>query len=113
MTNKARSVRIVFCGGCNAGYDRVAAAETIKRQLEEDSAFTVIDDGRPDIMVAVCGCPCACVDEKDFGSARMLRVTDADAGRDILTVLKKAGPSSVMPDSDPAHVMPDPDPASS
>ena len=98
MNSRARSVRIVFCGGCNAGYDRVTAAEDIRRRLKADEAFTVIDDGQPDIVVAVCGCTCACVDEKAVGNARIVPVTDEKTARDILTILIKAGAPSVMTD---------------
>jgi len=95
MNKKTQSVRIVFCGGCNAGYDRVAAAADIRRRLKADEAFILIDEGRPDIVVAVCGCTCACVDGRSFGNARIIPVTDERAARDILTILKKAGAPSV------------------
>ncbi|ABW68394.1 hypothetical protein [Desulfosudis oleivorans] len=98
MTSKAQSVRVVFCGGCNAGYDRVATAEDIRRRLKADEAFTVTDDGQPDVVVAVCGCTCACVDETAFGNARIVPVTDEKTARDILATLKKTGAPSDMPD---------------
>ena len=91
MNSPARSVGIVFCGGCNAGYDRVAAAEDIRRQMVEDGTFTVVDGGDADIVVAVCGCTCACVDEKAFGNARIVPVTDEVSARDILALLKRHG----------------------
>jgi len=84
-------VRIVFCGGCNAGYDRVAAAETIKRQPQTDVAFEVTGDGASDIVVTICGCACACIDDNVFGNARILRVTDATSAQNVLALLKTPG----------------------
>lgn len=96
MNNGAQSphrktVRAVFCGGCNPGYDRVAAVAAVERQLAGDGAFEVIGDGIPDIVVAVCGCTCACIDDKTFGNARIVRITDGAAAQDVLAVLKTAG----------------------
>jgi hypothetical protein len=62
-------VRIKYCGGCNAGYDRTAFV----RRLQENFPsihFTCEDTPLSDFAVAVCGCPVKCAAYEDVRGAR-------------------------------------------
>jgi hypothetical protein len=70
-------VLVKYCGGCNAGYDRVAFVENLRTAFPEagfshyDEAPVVVDSRA--FVLAVCGCPVRC-------TARALRA-DAVAYR--------------------------------
>jgi 4-hydroxybutyrate CoA-transferase len=64
-------VRVKYCGGCNASYDRTALARRIQEAFPSIS-FVRADEAHEDerdFALAVCGCPVKCADYKDFQGA--------------------------------------------
>jgi 4-hydroxybutyrate CoA-transferase len=61
-------VRIKYCGGCNASYDRTAL---VRRMQEAFPSIRFVHAGEPgedqrDFALVVCGCPVKCADYEDF-----------------------------------------------
>ena len=73
-----KTARIKFCGGCNPGYDRVALAERIGRQLADAGYRVVTGSGDGDLAIVICGCACACADVSGLKCARIITVTGAE-----------------------------------
>jgi len=53
-------IGIKYCGGCRAGYDRVALVEELRDRLAEKMEFVPADSGEAEKILLVCGCPTAC-----------------------------------------------------
>ncbi|MDR1622023.1 MAG: hypothetical protein LBS00_06595 [Synergistaceae bacterium] len=98
-------VKVKYCGGCNASYDRAA----LVRRLQE--AFPSIEfvyaatgevkgtepRDRQDFALAVCGCSVKCADYKDFQGSlgRFVAASQNDfspACREIEKALSKGHP---------------------
>jgi hypothetical protein len=61
-------VRVKYCGGCNASYDRAAWVRRVQEAFPSIS-FVHADEAREDerdFALVVCGCPVKCADYKDF-----------------------------------------------
>ncbi|MDR3230182.1 MAG: hypothetical protein LBT65_01975 [Synergistaceae bacterium] len=52
-------VRIKYCGGCNARYDRTAFVKRLRTRFPS-IRFTFEDTALPDFALVVCGCPVKC-----------------------------------------------------
>ena len=66
-------VRVKYCGGCNASYDRTALVQRLHEtfpSIEFIHASKTRENGpqgdRQDFALVVCGCPVKCADYKDF-----------------------------------------------
>jgi len=88
MAGAPQTVRILFCGGCNPEYDRVAAAERLRRCLADSPAFVLTEAAVPDMVIAVCGCDCACVDLTGLEAARIITVTSCAQVEDLLNAIR-------------------------
>lgn len=88
MAETPKTVTVKFCGGCNPGYDRVAAADAMIERLAGSAQWVFGPRGVPDVVVAVCGCDCACADLSGFPDARVLTVTSAEDAADIVKTLE-------------------------
>ncbi len=54
-------IGLKFCGGCNSGYDRIAAVERLKREYGERIEFVSGDDPACSGLLVMAGCKTACV----------------------------------------------------
>jgi hypothetical protein len=70
-------VKVKYCGGCNAGYDRTALVRRIQEAFpsidfvytatqKDESQGNEFQGNRQDFALIVCGCPVRCADYKDF-----------------------------------------------
>jgi 4-hydroxybutyrate CoA-transferase len=66
-------VRVKYCGGCNASYDRTALVQRLQEaflSIEFAHASETRENGsqgdRQDFALLVCGCSVKCADCKDF-----------------------------------------------
>jgi len=81
------TVRLVFCGGCNPAYDRLAAAEDLGRWLADNPGYILLPEeppGAADIVIAICGCACACPDLSAWSGARIVFITSREAVEAVL-----------------------------
>ena len=74
MTEK-RKIGLKYCGGCNPQYDRLQAAESIKKHLKGKVEFVSYEDPDAEGILVVVGCPTACVDLKPFAGRPIWVVT--------------------------------------
>ena len=77
------TARLRFCGGCNPGYDRVAAAEKMKRRLLAAGHGVVSADGAAEVVVVFCGCECACADVSGLDRGRVVFITNAGMAEEM------------------------------
>jgi hypothetical protein len=63
---KKRKIGLKYCGGCNPLYDRVQAAASIKKRLEDIIELVSYEDREAEGTLVIAGCPTACVDLKPF-----------------------------------------------
>ena len=69
-------VKVKYCGGCNASYDRTALVRLIQDAFPsvelvwayeaQNKPGDALQDSNHDFALAVCGCPVKCADYKDF-----------------------------------------------
>ncbi|MDR1977412.1 MAG: hypothetical protein LBQ42_01635 [Synergistaceae bacterium] len=60
-------VRVKYCGGCNASYDRAALVKRIQEMFPSiPFAHADAPGSSPDFALAVCGCSVRCADYKNF-----------------------------------------------
>ncbi len=76
-------IGIKFCGGCNPAFDRVAAVERIKRELEGKAEFVPLDDETAEMVLAVMGCGNACAELGEIKGKQIVIITD-DKGTDAV-----------------------------
>ena len=53
-------VGLKYCGGCRAGYDRVAMVESIRERLTQEVEFVAADSEEAQMILIVTGCSTAC-----------------------------------------------------
>ena len=53
-------VGLKYCGGCRAGYDRVAVVDTIRERLAQEVEFVAADSEDAQMILIVAGCSTAC-----------------------------------------------------
>jgi hypothetical protein len=64
-------VRVKYCGGCNASYDRLAFVKRLQdafpsaRFVFRDAGSPASNSDLPDFVLAVCGCSVACAARGD------------------------------------------------
>ncbi len=83
-----KKISISYCGGCNAGYDRVEFVKVLLERLKnENIAFEIVDnDEESDISIILAGCQALCVaDRDDLGHMAKQRFV---VGADSLNAIK-------------------------
>ena len=62
MRNRGEKITIgiKYCGGCRAGYDRVALVDELRDRLAEKVKFVPAESEDAQEILVVCGCPTAC-----------------------------------------------------
>jgi hypothetical protein len=73
-----KRIAIVYCGGCNPLYDRVAEVDKFKTRLPGHVTLSPSPDEPVDLIVAVMGCPTACADLSRLQEKRVIVVRDQD-----------------------------------
>jgi hypothetical protein len=53
-------VGLKYCGGCRAGYDRVAMVDSIRERLAQKVEFVAADSEDAQMILIVTGCSTAC-----------------------------------------------------
>ena len=53
-------VGLKYCGGCRAGYDRVAVVDSIRERLTQEVEFVAVDSEDAQMILIVTGCSTAC-----------------------------------------------------
>ena len=53
-------VGLKYCGGCQAGYDRVAMVDSIRERLAHEVEFVAADSEDAQMILIVTGCSTAC-----------------------------------------------------
>ncbi len=66
-----------YCGGCNPGYDRVAAVEKYIL-LNPENEYTYDKSRACDRWFVVCGCQAVCASEKELDGKEIIRVCKSD-----------------------------------
>lgn len=59
-------IGIVYCGGCNPRYDRVALVNSLKKDLVETELELALEAVCYDLLLLVCGCSAACVSGEEY-----------------------------------------------
>ncbi len=74
-----RTGYIKFCGGCNATYDRAAAARYIREHIPGDIELFDHEPGvARDIGILLLGCPRECVDTAKLAPCKRLFIATGD-----------------------------------
>lgn len=62
MRDRGEKIKIAvkYCGGCRAGYDRVALVEVLHDRLNDKVEFVPAESEDAQEILVVCGCPTAC-----------------------------------------------------
>ncbi len=68
-------VRLKFCGGCNPRYDRLATAQYIMHALAGRVRVITGEESGFAAVLVLAGCQTCCVDESEFISYPIYRVT--------------------------------------
>ena len=84
-----KTAYIKFCGGCNATYDRVAAAQYLKQALSNKIEFFTHEPGvRRDLGVLIMGCSRECVRPAELSECgRLFRITSMQDAADVVSEL--------------------------
>lgn len=81
-------VGVKYCGGCNAGYDRVAALDDIRRRCPDIPFEYAKKDTRYSFLLVLCGCRSACADVSElqsvYGALTVCSRMDAEAAAAML-----------------------------
>jgi len=79
-----------FCGGCNSKYDRGAAYELIKQNLQEEIQFEYAqEDIVYDILLIVGGCTNCCASYDQYIARRgVIKIWDMDEIDKTIKILK-------------------------
>jgi 4-hydroxybutyrate CoA-transferase len=60
-------VRVKYCGGCNASYDRTAWVQRVQEAFPSiEFLYGETRRDEEDFALVVCGCPVKCADYKNF-----------------------------------------------
>ena len=75
-----RKIGILFCGGCNPLYDRVALAENVRKLGGSAFCMENVKVGEVyDAALVLSGCSTGCVDLKRVNAARIVLVGPEEA----------------------------------
>ncbi|HZK61162.1 MAG TPA: hypothetical protein VFC41_03745 [Anaerovoracaceae bacterium] len=79
-----------FCGGCNPKYDRGAAYELIKQDLQEKIQFEYAqEDIVYDILLVIGGCPNCCASYDQYITRQgVIKIWDMDEIDKTVKILK-------------------------
>jgi hypothetical protein len=75
-----RKIGVLYCGGCNPHFDRVALVEGIQKQSAGKAHFEKLKpDETYDVALVVCGCNTACanMDGINAGKIVLIRLEEA------------------------------------
>lgn len=90
-----RRIALKYCGGCDAGFDRVQYFNRIRTAAGDSIEWVTLDDGGFEAVLVISGCETACPEEGiDFMPARIVTVrTDKrDPGEIAQHLLSEAKP---------------------
>jgi hypothetical protein len=82
-------IGIKFCGGCNPAFDRVAAVERIKRELEGKAEFVPLDDETAEMVLAVMGCGNACAELGEIKGKQVIIITEDSRVDAVIDEIKR------------------------
>lgn len=68
-------IGLKYCGGCNPAFDRVAAVERIKGELEGIAVIVPLDHDSTEMVLAVMGCGAACADLEGINEDHLIVIT--------------------------------------
>jgi 4-hydroxybutyrate CoA-transferase len=72
-------VGLKYCGGCRAGYDRVAMVDSIRSRFAQEVEFVAADSGDAQMILIVTGCSSACAKLDDnVGNIPIRYITSID-----------------------------------
>ena len=79
-----------FCGGCNPRYDRGAAYEIIKQNLQAEIQFEYAQEGTIyDILLVIGGCTNCCASYDAFNARRgIIKIWQAEDLDKTIQILK-------------------------
>lgn len=79
-----------FCGGCNPRYDRGAAYEIIKQNLQAEIQFEYAQEGTIyDILLVIGGCTNCCASYDTFNARRgIIKIWQAEDLDKTIQILK-------------------------
>jgi hypothetical protein len=83
LKKSKKKLRIVvkYCGGCNPGYDRVAAVSRIQNSFKKKADFSLFEsefesnDENPDFVIVLYGCETSCTDLTYFKGVNILSIS--------------------------------------
>lgn len=87
---------VKFCGGCNPSYDRVEAANKLRRLLGERVEFVAPDNPAVDGIIVITGCPTACADVCAFCDKPMLFITSPESRDEVMRVIANEGVTAFL-----------------
>ncbi len=71
-------VGLKYCGGCRAGYDRVAMVDSIRERLAQEVEFVAADSEDAQMVLIVTGCSTACAKLEDVSGVPIHYITSAE-----------------------------------
>ena len=82
-------IGIKFCGGCNPAFDRVAAVERIKRELEGKAEFVPLNNETAEMVLAVMGCGNACAELGEIKGKQIILITEDKEADAVIEEIKR------------------------
>jgi 4-hydroxybutyrate CoA-transferase len=89
------NIGIVYCGGCNPHFDRIVFVDSLIKRTAGKMCIENANHSQPyDVILAICGCSCACANVKDFEAGRLVFITPREINKpgfeqDLIDSLKK------------------------
>jgi hypothetical protein len=71
-------VGLKYCGGCRAGYDRVALVDSIRERLAQKVEFVAADSEEAQMILIVTGCSTACAKLDNAGEVPIHYITSVE-----------------------------------
>jgi hypothetical protein len=71
-------VGLKYCGGCRAGYDRVALVDSIRERLAQEVEFVAVDSEDAQMILIVTGCSTACAKLDNVSDLPIRYITSAE-----------------------------------
>jgi hypothetical protein len=77
-----KRIALKYCGGCNAGFDRVEYFKQIQDAAGDLIEWVTLDDRDLETVLVICGCDTSCPVENMVQPARLRIVSIRDNERD-------------------------------
>lgn len=84
------NICVKYCGGCNPKYDRKKIIDNLKRDFQNISIITQLENATCDFALIISGCMRSCVNHKDIeGKYGKFVITDLKDYEILKSILDK------------------------